>query len=26
LQLKASGYRMQDMLRFVVRSPIFLEK
>ena len=24
--LKADGYRMQDMVRFVVKSPIFLEK
>ncbi len=26
LQLKANGYRMQDMLRFVVQSELFLEK
>ncbi|MCA9041490.1 MAG: DUF1592 domain-containing protein, partial [Planctomycetaceae bacterium] len=26
LELKADGYRMQDMLRFVVRSKLFLEK
>ncbi len=26
LQLKANGYRMQEMVRFVVRSPLFLEK
>ncbi|MBI1311680.1 DUF1592 domain-containing protein [bacterium] len=25
-RLKADGYRMQDMVRFVVESPIFLEK
>ncbi|GAB4154943.1 MAG: hypothetical protein Tsb009_31680 [Planctomycetaceae bacterium] len=26
LELKADGYRMRDMIRFVVKSPIFLEK
>lgn len=26
LKLKPGGYRMRDMLRFVVKSPIFLEK
>jgi mono/diheme cytochrome c family protein len=26
VKLKASGYRMQDMVRFVVQSPVFLEK
>jgi mono/diheme cytochrome c family protein len=26
LQLKASGYRMKDMVRFVVKSKLFLEK
>jgi len=26
LQLKAGGYRMQDMIRFVVNSKFFLEK
>ncbi|WP_197440182.1 DUF1592 domain-containing protein [Polystyrenella longa] len=26
VELKAYGYRMQDMLRFVVHSPLFLEK
>ncbi|MEP7363261.1 MAG: DUF1592 domain-containing protein [Acidobacteriota bacterium] len=26
LKLKASGYRMKDMVRFVVHSPVFLEK
>ena len=26
LQLRADGYRMQDMLQFVVSSPLFLEK
>ena len=25
-KLKANGYRMQDMIRFVVQSPMFLEK
>lgn len=25
-QLKATGYRMKDMIRFVVNSPLFLEK
>ena len=25
-KLKADGYRLQDMVRFVVRSPLFLEK
>ena len=26
VKLKADGYRMRDMIRFVVNSPIFLEK
>ena len=26
VKLKADGYRMQDMIRYVVKSPIFLEK
>jgi Protein of unknown function (DUF1592)/Protein of unknown function (DUF1588)/Protein of unknown function (DUF1595)/Protein of unknown function (DUF1585) len=26
VKLKASGYRMQDMIRYVVNSPMFLEK
>ena len=26
LKLKAGGYRMQDMIRFVVNSKLFLEK
>jgi Protein of unknown function (DUF1585) len=26
LQLKASGYRMQDMIRYVANSKLFLEK
>jgi hypothetical protein len=26
LKLKANGYRMQDMLRYVATSKIFLEK
>ncbi len=26
LKLKASGYRMKDMIRFVVNSKLFLEK
>jgi len=26
VKLKANGYRMQDMIRFVVHSPMFLEK
>ncbi|HEX4613773.1 MAG TPA: DUF1585 domain-containing protein [Urbifossiella sp.] len=26
LKLKPTGYRMQDMIRFVVTSPVFLEK
>ncbi len=26
LKLKADGYRMQDMIRYVVKSPMFLEK
>ena len=26
LKLKADGYRMKDMIRYVVKSPIFLEK
>ncbi len=26
VKLKADGYRMQDMIRYVVNSPMFLEK
>ena len=26
LKLKANGYRMRDLVRYVVNSPIFLEK
>ena len=26
LKLKADGYRAQDMIRYVVRSPIFMQK
>ena len=26
LKLKADGYRLQDMIRYVVHSPMFLEK
>ena len=26
IELKADGYRMQDMVRFVIKSPLFLEK